>query len=66
MNPLTAHYKDWAVGSLKGYQARCFSAFPRIGFSSLGTSDFVWVIQFVRYIYIYISISISIDIYLYL
>lgn len=39
MNPLTAHYKDGAVGSLNGLSALVFLGFPRIGFSSLGTSD---------------------------
>lgn len=45
MNPLTAHYKDGAVGSLNGLSALVFLASPRIGFSSLGTSDFGLVIQ---------------------
>lgn len=45
MNPLTAHYKDGAVGSVNGLSAVVFFSFPRIGFSSLGTSDFELVIQ---------------------
>lgn len=45
MNPLTAHYKDGAVGSLNGLSALVFFGFPRIAFPSLGTSDFGLVIQ---------------------
>lgn len=45
MNPLTAHYKDGAVGSMNGLSAVVFFSFPRIGCSSLGTSDFALVIQ---------------------
>lgn len=45
MNPLTAHYKDGAVGSMNGLSAVVFFGFPRIGFSSLGTSDSGLVIQ---------------------
>lgn len=45
MNPLTAHYKDGAVGSLNGLSALVFFGFPRIAFPSLGTSDLGLVIQ---------------------
>lgn len=45
MNPLTAHYKDGAVGSMNRLSAVVFFGFPRIGFSSLGTSDFGLAIQ---------------------
>lgn len=45
MNPLTAHYKDGAVGSLNGLSVLVFFGFPRIAFPSLGTSDFRLVIQ---------------------
>lgn len=59
MNPLTAHYKDGAVGSLNRLSALVFLGFPRIGFSSLGTSDSRLVIQPVMFYSFFLSLRRS-------
>lgn len=52
MHPLTAHYKDGAVGSLNGLSVLVFLGFPRIAFPSLGTSDF-WLGNSARYTFFF-------------